>query len=385
LKIVLVAVVFALGIAAPTPRAASVEAASRRADALDETIDRAARAFMANGQTVALSIGVVKDGKTRTYDYGTTERGARRLPTSRTIYAVGSLTKTFTGLLLARAAVEKKLALDDDVRKYLPGDYPNLEYDGHPIRIVHLIAHSSGLPHNLPETPAPSPGDGPAQIAAREAKALGTYAGDDLFRDLHGVKLAAAPGERFGYSNAAAQLAGLVLERVYARPYDELVRTKIAGPLRMRDTKVVLSAKDRGRFPKAYGADGAFVPYLSERLPAAGSLKSTVEDLLKYAEWNVAERDAAVALAHRPVWFPIGPQDPNYGIALGGQTRRAPPARAVWQDGSVPGFTSLCVLYPELKIGLVILANEEVQPSSANVSPLAKQILAALDSRAVVF
>jgi D-alanyl-D-alanine-carboxypeptidase/D-alanyl-D-alanine-endopeptidase len=290
-------------------------------------------------------------------------------------------------ILLAQAVAEKRLSLDDDVRKYVGGAYPNLEYEGHPVRLAHLIAHSSGLPHNLPAR-ADSPSDhadGPGQQAAREAEALKSYAGDDLLRDLRGVKLAAAPGERFGYSNAAAQLLGFVLERAYAKSYEELVRTKIAGPLGMSDAKVALGPADMSRFPRAYGADGAFVPYLSERLPAAGSLKSTVADLLKYADWNLAERDEAVKLSHRPVWNPMGSQDENYAIGLGWQMRRTPTARAVWQDGSLPGFTSLCVAYPELKLGLVILTNEEVRSSSANVSPLARQILTALDPRAAVF
>src|SRR5439155_26908735 len=99
---------------------------------------------------------------------------------------------------------------------------------------------------------------------------------------------------------AARQWLGLVLERVYGKWYEELVRIKITRPLKMNDTKVTLTAAERARLPKGYSASGAFIPALSTRLPAAGSLYSTTANILKYIAWNLAERDEAVKLAHQP-------------------------------------------------------------------------------------
>ncbi len=79
----------------------------RDAEKISPVVDSAARTFLTNGQTIGLSIGIYKDGKTYTYHFGSTERGRQHLPTDKTLYCIGSITKTFTGLLLAQAVVAK--------------------------------------------------------------------------------------------------------------------------------------------------------------------------------------------------------------------------------------------------------------------------------------
>ena len=66
-----------------------------------------------------LSIGIYKNGKEFYYNYGSLEKDKHVLPTSATVYEIGSITKTFTGILLAQAFLDKKIKLDDDIRKYL--------------------------------------------------------------------------------------------------------------------------------------------------------------------------------------------------------------------------------------------------------------------------
>ena len=80
-----------------------------------------------------------------TYHYGTMDKKTMQLPDNQTIYEIGSITKTFTGTLLAQALLDKKISLDDDIRKYLPEKYPNLEYENQPILVKHLANHTSRL------------------------------------------------------------------------------------------------------------------------------------------------------------------------------------------------------------------------------------------------
>ena len=91
----------------------------------------------------SLSIGVIKNGITYSYHFAP-ENTAR--PTNKTIYEIASITKSFTGILLSHAILENKISLDDDVRKYLPDGFSNLNYKGVPIKIRHLVTHTSGLP-----------------------------------------------------------------------------------------------------------------------------------------------------------------------------------------------------------------------------------------------
>jgi serine-type D-Ala-D-Ala carboxypeptidase/endopeptidase len=383
MKIAMSLVLFAL---AALPTVGQEPGGKGRPKTVDSAVEGAATTFMKNEQTVGLSIGVYKDGKTHTYNFGTTERGKQHPPTAHTLYAIASITKTFTGTLLAQAAVEKKVGLDDDVRKYLDGDYPNLEYKGQPVRLWQLINHTSGLPMSLPENAEREAGqtNDPAKSSVREAAALEKYTTEDFFRDLRGVNLTREPGVKFGYSNAAAQLLGLILERVYGRSYEEIVRLKIAEPLKMNETKVTLTASETADFSKGYGASGAFLPALSNRLPAAASLKSTTSDMLKYIAWHLAESDEAAKLSHRPAGTTVWSQDGSFTVGLNWQMLKTPGGRQIFQEGNVPGHHSMCVLCPELKLGIIVLTNEEVRAKPASLSPLVNQILMAIDRRAVV-
>jgi serine-type D-Ala-D-Ala carboxypeptidase/endopeptidase len=348
-------------------------------DSVDSLVESAATAFMENGRTVGLSIGIHVGGKDRMYNFGTTERGKQVPPTATTQYCIGSITKTFTGTLLAQAVMEKKLSLDDDVRGYLPEQYPNLEFADQPIRLWQLANHTSGLPLSLPEKTTPLTGGvdekNDLQLFAQEAAFLRTYKAADFLRDLHDVKLTRPPGVSFSYSNAAAQLLGLVLERVYGQTYEDLVRAKICDRLGMEDTQVTLSTAQVERLPKAYTANAAFAPPVSDWLPAHGSLKSTTADMLKYAVWHLAETDQAVQLTHQPAGTTVWTNDNSYAVALNWQIIQPAGDRKVFQGGSVPGHQSLCVLYPKSNRAIVALTNEVVGKDPVDLSTLVDRIL----------
>src|SRR5580704_12905975 len=119
---------------------------------IDSNINTVATRFMIINSTPGMSIGIFDNDKTYMYNYGTVEQGKNKLPTNRTIYDLGSITKSFTGILLAQAVIDKKVSLTDDIRKWLFGDYPNLAYEGHPIRLVDLADYTSGLSDIPPDT-----------------------------------------------------------------------------------------------------------------------------------------------------------------------------------------------------------------------------------------
>ncbi len=339
-------------------RAAAAPAAASRTETLDDRILAAIQAAAsAHPQLVGLSVGLLKGETSYVHHYGTVERGRSRLPTSRTIYAIASITKTFTGTLLAQAAVAGRLKPDDDVRKYLDGDFPVLQFEGQPIRLFHLLNHRSGLPTDLTR-----PGDGdPASFYER----------------LREVTLKAPPGREFHYSNAAAQLLGRVLERVEGASYEQLVQRRIAAPLGLRDTSLTLTSASRARLATGYD-EGRAVSSDTAPLQAAGGLKSSLADMLAYARWQRDERDPAVRLSHQPTFV-----EGNYSTGLNWQILTADGRRLIWQEGTVPGYTSYCIVQPELRLALVILANESDRGSSHALSVLANAVLSAADSRAV--
>ncbi len=350
-------------------------------DEVRAIVDAATATFLkAMPQGVGISVGVWKDGKAYSLHYGTIEKGAQRPPTDATLYPIASITKTMTGALLARAELDGKLALDDDVRKYLDGEYPNLEFEGRPIRLFDLIDHRSGLPFFLPDVPESRPGFEGDVVPwpTRLGGLLDGYSREDFYADLHEVTLEAVPGERFAYSNAGAQLAGYILERIYGQSYESLLKEKLFGPLGMRDTTITVDARQEPSMAKGYDERGVLVPNNPDSLQGAGAVKSTVADMLKYVAWQVAEEDEAARRSHKPVVT-----EGNYSVGLNWQMLGTAENRLIWQSGNVPGFNSLCIVLPELKAGLVVFANEADRDSTQSLNVMANEILKGLDSRAI--
>ena len=354
---------------------APARAATRAAD-VDTVVRRAAAEFMSDPHAVGLSVGVVQKGASYSYHFGSVSKSHRQVADDRTVYPIASLTKTFTGTLLAQAEGDKLLKLDDDIRKYLDGDYPNLAFEKQPIRIYHLVNHRSGLPSWLPNKPEAAP-DFKSDIPypQRLNAYLAGVTRADFYADLHQLKLTAAPGARFHYSNAAAQLAGFILERAYGSNFETLVQQRIATPLGMRDTFITPTEQQKHRMVSGYDEKGELQPYPNEVFEAAGALKSTPADMLAYARWQMAENDPAVRLAHQPTWT-----NEDYSVGLNWQMMKSANRRVLFQDGAIPGFASLLVLHPESGIAIVLMSNELDSGTLGRLRTLANGIAQALDA-----
>lgn len=342
----------------PALAAMNIAWAAEPALDVEKLISKEADAYMQAPQTVGLSIGVIHDAKVYRHHVGRVSKDSANKPNDQTIYPIASLTKTFAGLLLAQAAVDKKLALDDDVRKYLGAGYDNLSYEGQPVRLYHLLNHRSGLPFAL---------------------STGSQNSKDEFRaQLRNVKLTNAPGIRFQYSNAAAQLAGYILENAYGQSFESLLRARIAVPLGLRDLAITLSPDQQTRLVVGYDESGIPQPLATDHAQAAGALKATLDDLLAYAQLQLNEKDAAVRLSRQPTYV-----SDNYSVGLNWQMLTERGRRVIWQDGAIPGFASLFVLQPEAGTAVVLLSNELDRQTLGRLRVLANAIAQNLDNASI--
>ena len=98
-------------------------------------IDQNAEVLLKNSKAYSVSIGIVKDGKVYTKHYGEIDKGKGIKANNNTYFEIASVTKLMTGYLMAKAVLEKKIDLNDDIRMYLNGAYPNLEYQKIPVSI----------------------------------------------------------------------------------------------------------------------------------------------------------------------------------------------------------------------------------------------------------
>ncbi len=259
--------------------------------------------------------------------------------------------------MLAQAVIEKKVNLDDDIRKYLPGDYPNLQYKGHPVRLVDLANHTSALPsmsRNYDDKYLDSITKLP-QKAFREFYRV--YTADSLFRDMRNFVLDTVPGTKFRYNGNAMMVLIAQLERVYHKPYNDLVTSYLKDQLGMKDTKPQLSAKDEQRLIAGHDDRGKVLPFIPDYgYRAAPSMFSTLGDMLEYASANLKNNHAAIALSHKTTFTRPDGMHMGLGWMMDKEENGLSYLMHTGRDGC--GFTALCYLYPEKNTAIIILAND---------------------------
>jgi CubicO group peptidase (beta-lactamase class C family) len=343
---------------------------------IDTIVQKATIPFIADTSKVGLSIGIYKNGEVYYYNYGTTQKGKQTLPTNKTVYEIGSITKTFTGTLLAQAVKDKKVTIDDDIRKYLDGQYPNLEYQGKPIRLSHLVSHISGLPFFLPDNPDLFKNPNFDTLPFTISKIQQNYSKQKFFDDLHSVHLDTIPGYKFHYSNAGAQLLKFILEKVYKMPYDKLLTKYITRPLKMKNTNSLYSNNDFTLLVKGYNDKGKIMPYNPQILDAAGGIFSTASDMLQYLKFHLNENNQVVALSHKVTMGDIN----KHAIGLNWQEEiTSQKQKKIWQSGGTFGFSSYCVIYPGNKVAIVLLTNESDPKSQQGLEGIAETIISELN------
>jgi CubicO group peptidase (beta-lactamase class C family) len=345
--------------------------AARVDPATDAQVREAGREWLERNNGVGLSVGVYDRGTRQFYNFGTTrlDEGAR--PTKDTIYEIGSLAKTMTAQILARAVVEGRAALDDEASRYLDEPYPNLAHDGQVIRLVHLANSTSQLIDNIPDLTQVRPVPGEPQ-GATYMREVGKYTQPEFLRQLRRVVPQREPGFGPGESDVASMLLGVVLEKIYGEPFEKLLAREIEKPLRMGS----------GTYPNAkllargYSQANEELPSFDAQMAHTwGSLRYSAEDLLRYASWQLVERDASVKLAHQPTWTT---PDGRQSVAMYWIRSETPRGRRLYFPGGTWGFASCIELYPDAQLALVLLSNKAASRSQEGLRALAAKIVEVL-------
>ena len=313
---------------------------------LDKEIDLAVHPYITMQATAGLSIGVLKDGKTIFYGYGETVKGNKQIPDEHTMFEIGSISKTFTAILLADAVNSGKVKLDDPINKYLPDSIPQLQYEGIPLTLKTLSNHSSGLP-GLPSNFHTSDYTNPYK----------DYNENDLYRFYKSFKPIRKPGEKYEYSNLAVGTLGVILENIYHQNYETLFITKICKPLGMKDTREFLRKNDSTQFAKGYDKDGTYNSQWDfKALAAAGCIRSTAFDLLKYVKASFGDApfgvNKAMQLTHS-ISFTNG----QTKVGLAWHFIKPGTDELIFHNGETGGYHSYVAINQNRKFALVILSN----------------------------
>ena len=252
-------------------------------------IDQYANETLKNGNANSFALAVYKNGEMYQNYYGALDKELNNKPNDSSLYEIASITKTFTGALVAKAVLKGKINLEDDIRKYLEGDYSNLEYDGHPITVKHLLTHSMGLKNKLTK----------GFEAIRNKVTSGTfnyktdfYTIDDLLKELKTVEVEKKPGTEFAYNSVGPELLAYILEKVNNKPFKDQMN-EFLKELGMNHTYLDESQKHIEQLVKGYkGEKEAPVDY-DPVYGAAGGAISTLPDLAIYMQYLVDNKNEA--------------------------------------------------------------------------------------------
>lgn len=254
---------------------------------LTSLVDAFSENIIKQGNSNSFAVAIYKDGEMYQNYYGTIDKGGNNKPNDSSLYEIASITKTFTGSLVAKAVLADKISLDDDIRKYLEGDYSNLEFKGYPITIQHLLTHSMGLKNKLTK----------GFEAIREKAVNGTldfendaYSIDDLLLELKTVEIDKKPGTTYVYNSLGPELLAYILEKVNKTPFKEQMNA-FFKELGMNDTYLDESQKHKDRLIRGYKGDTLAPIDYDPVYGAAGGAISTLPDLATYMQYLVDNKN----------------------------------------------------------------------------------------------
>ncbi|HEX3798790.1 MAG TPA: serine hydrolase [Verrucomicrobiae bacterium] len=217
-------------------------------------------------------VGLVDEHGSSVVSYGKLDNGTDQDVNGNTVFEMGSVTKTFTALLLQDMIDRGEMKLDDPVAKYLPASVTLPTYNGKALTLFDLATQTSGFPHD-PDNYDPKLADHP----------FADYSVERMYEYLSHYKLTRAPGTRFGYSNLGVGLLGHLMCLKAGTNFESFVMDRICRPLKMDSTRITLTPEMKGRFVQPHNPAGYAVPALDfGTLEGSGALRTTGNDMVKF-------------------------------------------------------------------------------------------------------
>lgn len=295
-------------------------------------------------------LGVMEaDGSTTIVTAGSAGPDTRPLG-ERTLFEIGSLTKTFTAALLVDMANRGEVSLDDPVARHLPPHARVPTRNGREITLVDLSTHHSALPQ-MPDNIDP----------ADPLDPFADYTPERLYEFLSGHVLRRDIGSEFEYSNVGVGLLGHVLSLRAGRSYEAVVRARILEPIGMSSSGIELVGEMPEYMAKGHAGSGAAVPpWNLNALAGAGGIRSDMRDMLLYLDANLGPPESPIEEVLRATHAERRTIEGSISIGLAWQTRRVGDSRIVWHDGGTGGFSAFIGFDPDREVGAVVLANSTV-------------------------
>jgi len=315
---------------------------------------------------VGMVIGILaKNGQKHIINVGQVSKPNGRKTSENSIFDIGSITKTFTGILLADMVLKGEVHLDDFAVSYLPQGMALPTYKGKQITLQNLATHTSGLP-DFPDNIDPEDDQNP----------LAEYSVKKMYAFLSDYTLPRAIGKKVQYSNLGMGLLGHILALKAGMSYEELVTERILKPLGMHDTSITLTTEQKPRLTISYDTDGNVINHWDiASLAASGALRSTGHDMMLYLAANMGvgktRLSSAIEMSHK-IQRQFASGDRYIGLAW--VTTKAPKDSIIWHNGRIGGYRSFIGFKEDKSFGVFILLNSLDDADAMGLAILNDQI-----------
>jgi CubicO group peptidase (beta-lactamase class C family) len=331
---------------------------------LGARVDAAVHDVMTKTGVPSASVGIVQGGRiVFTKAYGHARLAPPVAATTAMHYAIGSISKQFTAACILLLQEDGKLTIDDPIAKY----FPELTRAGD-VTIRHILSHTSGYQDYAP------------QDYTIPAWTKPTTAGT-IIHEWATKPLDFEPGTQYQYSNTNFNIAGLIVEKVSGEPFWSFLSRRVLKPLGMADT-IDLDADHAKVEPIGYmrNALGPLRPAIIEAPGwyfADGEMAMPVSDLLTW-DISVMSRSILKPSSYEVVETDVklrNGESAHYGLGVSVSTRDG--HRVVSHGGEVGGFVASNTVFPDDKIAIVVLTNQEASPAAGGIARAISTLLLA--------
>jgi CubicO group peptidase (beta-lactamase class C family) len=355
-----------------------VQAAAQKAVAPPADLDRYVARVMKEFAVPGLSVAIVKDGKVVVAKgFGVRELGKPAKVDAATRFGIASNTKAFTAAALALLVEEGKVEWDAPVIRYLPAFAMYDPYVTREMTVRDLLVHRSGL------------GLGAGDLMWWPSS---DYSREEIVRRLRYIKPATSFRSAYAYDNVLYSVAGEVIQAVSGQSWEDFVSSRILAKVGMTGSNVHSSMATKGDNDATPHAevDGTVRPitaFANDNVDPAGGINSSAADM---AKWLIVQLDSGRVAdgsrlfsprSTRQLWrmvtpIPIGDPAPELralrpefnGYALGLGVRDYRGRKILTHTGGLPGYVSQVTMVPSLRLGVVVLTNQESGAAFQSIS-----------------
>jgi serine-type D-Ala-D-Ala carboxypeptidase/endopeptidase len=298
-----------------------------------------------NGHTPSIAIGIIDKNGARYYNFGTKTLNGAPVD-EHSIYEIGSISKVFTGILLAQAVQDGKLKLDDPIKKYLPAEVKVPTRNGVEITLGNLSDHTSGFPR-MPGNFAP----------ANPANPFADYTVKQLYEFISGYELTRDIGDKYEYSNLAVGLLGHILAMQAGTTYEELMIKTIARPLGMNETKITFNDKMKKNLAMGHSQGKQVENWDLPTLAGAGAIRSSTFDMLKFLAANMGLTKTSLRQAMDKSHEVRHDKAGASRVGLGWHIMKGKNGDVISHGGGTGGYRTFAGFVKETGMGVVVLTN----------------------------